>query len=266
MWLFISHFTDAETEAPRGSETAQSFPAFGWQPEDFSFVCPPGSWGIGLDHRRCDHAISSLHWALCSCLTRLPGGPWAQGRCHCAEEKRRGPALHRGAPRTLLRSLAVTPSSSLQGSLWTKASIWYLALMNSDLMGLRGGHRRKWGEERERPITRPPPGPTSPAAQPSHHPSTPTHWTLSWGLALRRPLCTCAGSSRECSQMELAPLLASVCTICGEEVPSENAHCVLGDAEHWAVHGTNGPTVCLAPLHCHPRMWVLLRSSGEHQG
>lgn len=43
------------------------------------------------------------------------------------------------APPTLLRSLAVTPSSSRQGSLCTNASIWYLALMNSDLMGL-GGH------------------------------------------------------------------------------------------------------------------------------
>ncbi|KAG7281448.1 hypothetical protein CRUP_029897 [Coryphaenoides rupestris] len=38
-------------------------------------------------------------------------------------------------PLTLLRSLVVTPSSSRQGSLWTKASIWYLALMNSDLQG-----------------------------------------------------------------------------------------------------------------------------------
>lgn len=53
----------------------------------------------------------------------------------------------------------------------------------------------------------------------SPRPSLLTHWTLSWGLALRRPLCTCAGSSRECSQMELAPLLASVCTICGQEAP-----------------------------------------------
>lgn len=40
---------------------------------------------------------------------------------------------------TLLRSLAVTPSSSRQGSLWTKASIWYLARMNSDLVGLMAG-------------------------------------------------------------------------------------------------------------------------------
>lgn len=43
---------------------------------------------------------------------------------------------------TLLRSLVVTPSSSRQGSLCTNASIWYLALMNSDLVGL---HRRgRW--------------------------------------------------------------------------------------------------------------------------
>lgn len=50
-----------------------------------------------------------------------------------------------GAPPTLLRSLAVTPSSSRQGSLCTNASIWYLALMNSDLMGL-GGDTGRIGE------------------------------------------------------------------------------------------------------------------------
>lgn len=33
----------------------------------------------------------------------------------------------------------MTPSSSRQGSLWTKASIWYLARMNSDLVGLMAG-------------------------------------------------------------------------------------------------------------------------------
>lgn len=33
----------------------------------------------------------------------------------------------------------MTPSSSRQGSLWTKASIWYLARMNSDLVGLGVG-------------------------------------------------------------------------------------------------------------------------------
>lgn len=33
----------------------------------------------------------------------------------------------------------MTPSSSRQGSLWTKASIWYLARMNSDLVGLMVG-------------------------------------------------------------------------------------------------------------------------------
>ena len=54
------------------------------------------------------------------------------------------PSVHRGAPLTLLRSLAVTPSSSRQGSLCTNASIWYLALMNSDLMGLDGAQRMKW--------------------------------------------------------------------------------------------------------------------------
>lgn len=40
-----------------------------------------------------------------------------------------------------------------------------------------------------------------------------TYWTLSCGLGFLRPLWTCAGSSSECSQMEFAPLLASVCTI-----------------------------------------------------
>lgn len=48
-------------------------------------------------------------------------------------------------------------------------------------------------------------------------PTARTYCTLSCGLALRRPLCTWAGSSSECSQMELAPLLAKVCTICGAE-------------------------------------------------
>lgn len=40
-----------------------------------------------------------------------------------------------------------------------------------------------------------------------------TYWTLSWGFGFLRPLCTCAGSSRLCSHMELAPLLAKVWTI-----------------------------------------------------
>lgn len=123
----------------------------------------------------------------------------------------------RGAPHTLLRSLAVTPSSSRQGSLCTNASIWYFALMNSDLMGLHGTHRRPCEQSSGKLPSRP----LSQEHGPDHHPCSPTYWTLSWGLALRRPLCTCAGSSRECSQMELAPLLASVCTICGEEMPSK---------------------------------------------
>lgn len=41
---------------------------------------------------------------------------------------------------TLLRSLAVMLSSSRHGIRWTKASIWYFALMNSVLLGLRGKH------------------------------------------------------------------------------------------------------------------------------
>lgn len=138
--------------------------------------------------------------------------------------------MHCGAPQTLLRSLAVTPSSSRQGSLCTNASIWYLALMNSDLMGLHGAHKRQRGSGLRGWSPSYLPGPCPRAHSPAH-PCSPTHWTLSWGLALRRPLCTCAGSSRECSQMELAPLLASVCTICGEEMPSESAYCVPGTGE-----------------------------------
>lgn len=42
-----------------------------------------------------------------------------------------------------------------------------------------------------------------------------TYWTLSWGFGFLRPLCTCAGSRRLCSHMELAPLLARVWTIWG---------------------------------------------------
>lgn len=40
-----------------------------------------------------------------------------------------------------------------------------------------------------------------------------THWTLSCGLAFRLPLITEAGSSKECSHIELAPLLYKVSTI-----------------------------------------------------
>lgn len=62
------------------------------------------------------------------------------------DDKRGGPPIPHGAPPTLLRSLAVTPSSSRQGSLCTNASIWYLALMNSDLMGLGRAVGRRVGE------------------------------------------------------------------------------------------------------------------------
>lgn len=55
--------------------------------------------------------------------------------------------------------------------------------------------------------------------------------------------------------MELAPLLASVCTICKEKMPTESA---LGTVS-WglatasvAADCTNGPTVYLSPLHLHP--------------
>lgn len=67
----------------------------------------------------------------------------------------------------------MTPSSSRQGSLCTKASIWYLALMNSDLMGLHGAHRRKWGAEPERLVTWPPPRPMSQTTQPLPPPLQP---------------------------------------------------------------------------------------------
>lgn len=40
-----------------------------------------------------------------------------------------------------------------------------------------------------------------------------THCSLSWGLALRLPLITDAGSRRECSHIEFAPLLYNVWTI-----------------------------------------------------
>lgn len=46
--------------------------------------------------------------------------------------------------------------------------------------------------------------------------STMTHCSLSWGLALRFPLITEAGSRRECSQIEFAPLLYNVWTIWSE--------------------------------------------------
>lgn len=45
--------------------------------------------------------------------------------------------------------------------------------------------------------------------------------------------------------MELAPLLASVCTICGEEMPSKRVPTAC-----WALGGilTKGPTMCLASI------------------
>lgn len=45
---------------------------------------------------------------------------------------------------------------------------------------------------------------------------TMAHCSLSWGLALRFPLITEAGSRRECSQIEFAPLLYNVWTIWSE--------------------------------------------------
>lgn len=140
----------------------------------------------------------------------------------------------------MLRSLAVTPSSSRQGSLCTNASIWYLALMNSDLMGLHGWVTEKEMGSRVGEWAGYFTGPCPRQHGPGHHSSSQTHWTLSWGLALRRPLCTCAGSSRECSQMELAPLLASVCTICGDEMPREGAPCTLGKTPLSAGHSRRG--------------------------
>lgn len=68
-----------------------------------------------------------------------------------------------------------------------------------------GGDSRLWGERgEERPASANPPPPLPEAWWGG------TYCTLSWGFAFRRPLCTWAGSSSECSQMELAPLLAKV--------------------------------------------------------
>lgn len=50
---------------------------------------------------------------------------------------------------TLLKSLAVELSSSRQGMRWTNASIWYLALINSDLFGLLG-ECETWNKQKER--------------------------------------------------------------------------------------------------------------------
>lgn len=54
---------------------------------------------------------------------------------------------------TLLRSLAVELSSSRQGMRWTNASIWYLALINSDLFGLSGENETwKFRQKRKRQL------------------------------------------------------------------------------------------------------------------
>lgn len=58
------------------------------------------------------------------------------------------------------------------------------------------------------------------------------YWTLSCGFGFLRPLWTCAGSNRECSQIEFAPLLARVCTILEAHMyvlgydPEEHDKCV----------------------------------------
>lgn len=83
---------------------------------------------------------------------------------------------------------------------------------------------------------------------------------------MRRPLCTCAGSSRECSQMELAPLLASVCTICREEMPSESPLSAGHRPQPAWLQSTKGPTVCLSLLRLHPvrpLTEVLFRTPGH---
>lgn len=66
---------------------------------------------------------------------------------------------------TLLRSLVVAPSSSRHGSLCTNASIWYLALMNSDLVGLDI-------KEKQTKIK-------APGYRKDPPPPPETHWTLS---------------------------------------------------------------------------------------
>ena len=113
---------------------------------------------------------------------------------------------------TLLRSFVVTLSSSRQGIRWTNANIWYLALMNSVLLGLEITEGFELIEEGRdwtgsiiafrRPYNRP-------------HDTTDrqTHCTRSWGLALRFPLPAEDGSRRLCSQIELAPLPYRVWTI-----------------------------------------------------
>lgn len=115
---------------------------------------------------------------------------------------------------TLLRSFVVTPSSSRQGNLCTKASIWYLALMNSDLVGLQIKEANSWMKIKMRVYRK---KPCQWRQCVTHNITTDgrgrTYWTLSCGLGFLRPLCTWAGSSRLCSQIEFAPLLAKVWTI-----------------------------------------------------
>lgn len=158
-----------------------------------------------------------------------------------------------GRPQTLLRSLAVTPSSSRQGSLCTNASIWYLALMNSDLMGLRGAHRRKWGagQEASHPAT-------SQAHVPDHAAPATTPPARLTGLCLEGWLCA-GRSALVQGPAENAPRWSwpHCWRACA---PSAGRRCQVREptaswapaAASVAANSTEGPTVCLIPLHLHP--------------
>lgn len=119
---------------------------------------------------------------------------------------------------TLLKSLAVELSSSRQGMRWTNASIWYLAFINSDLFGLWGQHgssdRNKEAVNESAAHAKLNKLTSSERKVLIHYFQTAmTHCSLSWGLALRFPLITDAGSRRECSHIEFEPLLYNVWTI-----------------------------------------------------
>lgn len=95
---------------------------------------------------------------------------------------------------------------------------------------------------------------------------------MSWGFAFRRPLCTCAGSSSECSQMELAPLLAKVCTICrGQAGPSGHGgsqwpspHIPASPARTWSrVAGQGLWRRCLTMEMWRPRLRCTLQHSSQ---
>lgn len=147
----------------------------------------------------------------------------------------------RGAPHTLLRSLAVTPSSSRQGSLCTNASIWYFALMNSDLMGLHGTHMRPCEQSSGKLPSRPRPPPLQPHL---------LDFVLGVGFA---------PATLHLCRVQQGVLPDGVGPVAGKRVhhlwrrdaKQESAHSVLGiggdipRVPAAAGNTTNGPTVCL---------------------